>query len=147
MQVACVQRAPDRRWHGAIGFTLIEMMIVVAIIAILAAIALPAYQNHVLRSKVRLAQSDLLALSAGVENFRQRTLAYPSTEIQAQRGWMPASRGSDFSFQYLADGGGYTLSATAGAPLGKAEGCVLSLDAAGQRRVSSPCAAIGITDW
>lgn len=147
MQAPHVQAVRDARWKQSTGFTLIEMMIVVAIVAILAAIALPAYQNHILRSKIRLAQSDLLSLSAGVENYRQRTLAYPATEAQAQRGWMPASRSADFSFVYAAENGGYLLTATAGEPLGKAVGCALSLDAAGQRRVGSQCAAVGITDW
>lgn len=122
-------------------------MIVVAIVAILAAIALPAYSKYILRSKVRLAQSDLLALSANVENFRQRTLAYPDSETQAQRGWSPASKSADFTFSYTAAEGGYTLSATAGAPLGKASGCVVSVDASNQRSVGSQCAAVGVSDW
>ena len=114
------------------GFTLIELLVVVAVIAILAAIALPAYGNYVRISKVRLAQSDLMAWSAVVENHRQRTLAFPTDETAAKKGFLQSSKSGDFGFGY-ATTGGYTLTATGAGTLA---GCTLSLKANNTRSAS-----------
>ena len=60
------------------GFTLIELMIVVAIIGILAAIALPAYQNYTARAQVSEAILAVSAMRTDVTEFVQSTGAMPA---------------------------------------------------------------------
>lgn len=58
------------------GFTLIEMMITVAIIAILAAVALPSYTDYVTRSKFAEAHSQLADLRVKMEQRFQDNRSY-----------------------------------------------------------------------
>lgn len=55
--------------HSSRGFTLIELMIVVAIIGILASVAIPAYQDYTVRAKV----TEGLSLAAGMKSRIEET--------------------------------------------------------------------------
>jgi type IV pilus assembly protein PilA len=58
--------------HAQAGFTLIELMIVVAIIGILAAIAIPQYQDYIARTQLTRVIGEVSALKTGVEENLMR---------------------------------------------------------------------------
>lgn len=133
------------------GFTLIEVMVVVAIVAILASIALPAYNDYINRSRARNAGNDLASLSLILENLYQRTLAYPAGTGTAASyitgNGAPAWAGSQedfFDYSVVVTAATYTLTATG---TGSSAGCNLTLTNANVRTITGgkPCG--GLASW
>ncbi|TVT81841.1 prepilin-type N-terminal cleavage/methylation domain-containing protein [Acinetobacter colistiniresistens] len=58
------------------GFTLIELMITVAIVAIIAAIAIPSYDVYIRRADLATAQQEMLKVAALLEKHRARNFSY-----------------------------------------------------------------------
>lgn len=65
------------------GFTLIELMIVIAIVAILVALAVPAYQTFSVRAKVAECISASAPYKTSISEFRQTTGQYPGNMEEA----------------------------------------------------------------
>jgi type IV pilus assembly protein PilA len=68
------------------GFTLIELMIVVAIIGILAAIAIPAYQDYTIRGQVSEGLTLAASAKASISEFYANTGRAPADRIEAGMG-------------------------------------------------------------
>lgn len=65
---------------GASGFTLIEIMVVVVILGILAALVVPQVMSRPDQAKVTVAQGDIKAIGAALGMYRLDNQAYPSTQ-------------------------------------------------------------------
>lgn len=85
---AAARRARGGRCRHASGVTALELMLAVAIVGVLAAIALPAYENY--RERVRVAQAvvDIGAIGTMVAKYGLDNGAYPDSLEDAGAGGM-----------------------------------------------------------
>ena len=103
---------------SATGFTLIEVMITVAVIAIIGAVALPAYFDYVTRSRLVEARANLADMRTRMEQFFLDNRTYPASCVAATA--TPTTTqirlpGNAKFFSYACSGlsaTGYTITAT-----------------------------------
>lgn len=138
------------------GFTLIELMIVVAIISILAGIAIPQYNQYVIRSKLTDGQSVFADYRTRLEQFYQDNRNYGTAGSQCgdadadgnvNEGGdaaLPTSKYFGFACTVDAGGQGYnaTATSTANSGLGSAGDYTYTLDEANARATTKFAGAV-----
>lgn len=92
------------------GFTLIELVIVVAIVAILAAIALPSYQEHVRKERRAQAKADMMELTQTLE--RKFTVDRSFAGFTLPSSQSPSEGTAQYGLNIVSDATTYTLTAT-----------------------------------
>jgi type IV pilus assembly protein PilE len=119
------------------GFTLIELMIVVAIVGILASIAYPSYQQYVLSSRRAEAQSEMLRIQLGLEKWRANNSTYSSNLADA--GFVDSNTYYNYTITNIS-GSTYTINAAAqGAQTADSACTPLTLNQSGAKTPSSGC--------
>ena len=137
------------------GFTLIEVMIVVVLIGILSAVAIPQYSSYLMRQKIKAAQTDLATAVMAMESRYNLDMAYPgatgtsataatTTDMtSAITSWAP-SQTKDFYYTIQASSGTtYTLAATG--YTNKLSTCTISINQQNVRSITTGCD--GATSW
>jgi type IV pilus assembly protein PilE len=77
-------RSSNARLNRTSGFTLIELMVVVVIVAIFAAIAIPSYQTYIRRAETSKAQQEMQRIAALLERHKARNFSYKGFDLTAQ---------------------------------------------------------------
>ena len=124
------------------GFTLVELLIAVAIVGILAAVAFPSYTDFVARSNRTEAQRELLRIANMQEQFYVDTRAYTADMTKLGLGSDPfITENAYYSIDAALANGGFVLTATALDPQKSNDSScqTLSVSETGKKLPASAC--------
>jgi type IV pilus assembly protein PilE len=117
------------------GFTLIELMIAVVIIAILAAVAIPNYRQHVIRGNRSAAQAQMMDIASREQQFLLMNRGYAGKATLEANGYeLPEEVSEKYDWNVVADNAGVPSFVITLTPKGAQAGDVLlTLDNAGNK--------------
>ncbi|MEE4203329.1 MAG: type IV pilin protein [Halieaceae bacterium] len=118
------------------GFSLLELMITVVIIAILAAVAIPSYRSSVVRGYRSQAQADLMAMAQRAENVFSTQLSYAS--LDGETAQSPRDANAVYNISVTATATTFTATASPIASGPAAGDGDLSINQLGQREWDHP---------
>ena len=126
-------RTSPRAVKRARGFTLIELMVTVAIIAVLASIAVPAYSDYVIRGRIPQATNNLSTLRVQLEQHFQDNRTYVGACAAGTVAPLPPSDDFDYTCPTLTEDT-FTVVATG---TGTMDGFVYTIDEANTRTTTA----------
>lgn len=129
------------------GFTLIELMIVIAIVGILAAVGVPSYQNYILKARIAEGVTKTTVYKAQIAEFWQVNGNIPTAEQMGVIGADPVANENDFTVAFFQEPPFFVVLLPNNASFGEHAGKAINMPVyiSGDGSVSLSCQGAGST--